>query len=288
VTGAYLFVVKPGPETVVDVQARVFLRAPVAMFGIAPLSSMYLSGENQPRAGGFRPEVHDSDGLQIATADGEWIWRPLVNPRGVLVRRFAQAAPPRGFGLMQRDRSFSSYEDTEAKYERRPSAWIEPLAGFGAGRIESMAYMTRDEYNDNAVAYWVPAAPPKPGQAFDAAWRIRWQGDAMQRPPLAWVAQTRRGHGGAELKPGEVQFVVDFVGGRLDALPPGAKPRVRVDVVEGAARVLVSQAIPNQAIGGWRAIVRFERTDPRRAVELRAVLMAGDERLSETWSYVLE
>jgi len=32
---------------------------------------------------------------------------------------------PKGFGLMQRDRSFASYEDPEARYDLRPSAWVE-------------------------------------------------------------------------------------------------------------------------------------------------------------------
>jgi glucans biosynthesis protein len=287
VTGAYRFIVRAGTETVVDVQARIFLRKAVAMFGIAPLTSMYLSGENQPRMGGFRPEVHDSDGLQVATADGAWIWRPLVNPRGVLVRRFPQSRPPLGFGLMQRDRAFASYEDTEAHYERRPSAWLEPVAGFGAGRLELMSYATRTEFNDNVVAYWVPDAAPTPGQAFDAAWRIRWQGDAMTRPPLAWVVQTRRGHGGAPLKPGEEQFVVDFVGATLDAWPADAHPRAVVDVVQGDARLSIAHAFRNRTLGGWRLSVRVVRANPRQPVELRGVLTRGGVALTETWSYVL-
>src|SRR5690606_10242831 len=81
-TGAYRFDVIPGAQTVTRVQARVFLRAgdrPIATLGIAPLTSMYFFGENQPRAGDFRPEVHDSDGLLVANGD-EWLWRPLQNP----------------------------------------------------------------------------------------------------------------------------------------------------------------------------------------------------------------
>jgi glucans biosynthesis protein len=286
-TGAYRFVVRPGNETVVDVQARIFLRSRVEMFGIAPLTSMYLSGENQPRSGGFRPEVHDSDGLQIATPDGEWIWRPLVNPRGVLVRRFAYARPPLGFGLMQRDRAFTSYEDTEARYQKRPSAWVEPIAGFAAGRIELMAFETGDEYNDNVAAYWVPDVSPRPMEPFDAAWRIRWQGDAMQKPPLAWTLQTRWGHGGAQLKPGEQQFVVDFVGGRLDQLPPNARVRGLVQVTGGPGRVEAVNAFRNPDIGGWRMSIRLVRGDPNEPVELQGALVLDGELLSETWSYVL-
>ena len=53
---------------------------------------MFLFGENQPRAGDFRPEVHDSDGLLIATGDGEWLWRPLQNPARPLVNSLRREA----------------------------------------------------------------------------------------------------------------------------------------------------------------------------------------------------
>src|SRR4030095_9854938 len=69
VSGAYQFDVTPGDETVVEVRTRLFLRAPVGTRGIAPLTSMYQFGENQPHQVDFRPEVHDSDGLMVATAD---------------------------------------------------------------------------------------------------------------------------------------------------------------------------------------------------------------------------
>jgi glucans biosynthesis protein len=39
----------------------------------------------------------------------------------------------RGFGLMQRDRNFFSYEDPEARYDRRPSVWVTPIGDWGRG-----------------------------------------------------------------------------------------------------------------------------------------------------------
>ena len=95
-TGAYQFDIHPGGETVMDVRVRLFLREKVATLGVAPLTSMFFFGENQPHRTDFRPEVHDSDGLMVATGDGEWIWRPLVNPRRLLVTSFTLSGP-RGF-----------------------------------------------------------------------------------------------------------------------------------------------------------------------------------------------
>ncbi|MGH8712404.1 MAG: glucan biosynthesis protein G, partial [Casimicrobiaceae bacterium] len=112
-TGAYAFVVKPGTDTAVDVKARIYTREYVSKPGFAPLTSMFFFGENQhPARDDYRPEVHDSDGLSIASGTGEWIWRPLVNPKRLLVTSFALTNPA-GFGLLQRDRDFEHYEDLE-------------------------------------------------------------------------------------------------------------------------------------------------------------------------------
>src|SRR5206468_2440603 len=82
----------PGIDTIMEVSTRIFLREQVTKLGLAPLTSMYFFGENQPNATGtdFRPEVHDSDGLSIHSGTGEWIWRPVVNPKRLLVSSFAR------------------------------------------------------------------------------------------------------------------------------------------------------------------------------------------------------
>jgi glucans biosynthesis protein len=286
VTGAYQFHVQPGTTTTVEVRARLFLRAGVSTLGIAPLTSMFLHGENQPSRTDFRPEVHDSDGLQIETAEGEWLWRPLSNPRGVFVSSFALHSP-RGFGLMQRDRVFASYEDVEARYELRPSAWVEPVGDWGAGRVELLQFHTPDETHDNVVAYWVPAQAPQPGQAFDIAWRVHWQGDALRLPPGAHVQQTRVGYGYTKEPPppGRRKLLIDFAG---PGLPPDDAEDVQA-VASGNAnlRLVHVNVYPNPARRGWRATVEFDRLDAQQPVELRVFLRQGTNTLSETWSYAL-
>lgn len=291
-TGAYRFDVLPGAETVVRVRARLFLRAgtkPVATLGIAPLTSMFFSGENQPRPGDFRPEVHDSDGLLVATGTGEWLWRPLQNPKQPTVTSFA-ADGLRGFGLMQRDRAFASYEDTEARYERRPSAWVRPTSDWGPGRVELVQLPTPDETHDNIVAYWVPARLPAPGEPLDLAYEIAWQGDAQAQPPGSRVVQSRRGMGYTRLSPmelsGQVQYVLDFEGPALAALPAGAPVRAVV-TADGNGRVLEQNAYPHPAGSRWRLTLRVQKLDPSRPVELRAFLQQEQNVLSETWTHIL-
>ncbi|MCW5653072.1 glucan biosynthesis protein G [Hydrogenophaga sp.] len=291
-TGAYRFVIRPGRQTLTTVTARVFLRAgagPVNTLGIAPLTSMFLSGENQPMPGDFRPEVHDSDGLMMVNGEGEWLWRPLQRPQAVTVSSFGMRNP-RGFGLMQRDRSFASYEDVEARYERRPSAWIKPLGDWGDGRVELVQLPTPDETHDNVVAYWVPAALPAPGQAMEFAYEMAWQGDDQQRPPSSWVTQSRRGYGFTRLTPAEQarqpQYVLDFAGPALDALPAGAQVRAVV-TTNTNGRVLEALAYPNPATRTWRVSLRVERIDPAQPVELRAFLQHLNDTVSETWTHLL-
>jgi len=291
-TGAYRFDLQPGAQTAMRVRARVFLRAGIpapATLGIAPLTSMFFFGENQPNKQDFRPEVHDSDGLSIAAADGEWLWRPLQNPRQVSVTSFA-LDNPRGFGLMQRDRQWASYEDAEARYERRPSAWVRPRTPWGPGRVELVQLPTPDETQDNIVAYWVPARLPAPGMPLELDYDLLWQGEQQQRPPSSWVTQTRRGAGhqtpANALAPGQVQYVIDFDGPALRALPANAPVRV-VASAGSNARVLRAEAHPHPATGGWRAVLRVQAVEATRPAELRAFLQHDSHAVSETWTHVL-
>ena len=286
VTGAYRFVLRPGVETAMDVKARLYLRENISKLGLAPLTSMYFFGENQ-HAGSedYRPEVHDSDGLSVQSGTGEWLWRPLVNPKRLLVTSFA-VSNPLGFGLMQRDRRFSAYEDLEARYELRPSTWIEPKGAWGSGHVELVQIPTPDETNDNIVAYWVPDDSPQPKVPYDIEYRVLWQKDADTRPSLSWVAQTRRGKRYTRNSDGSIGFVIDFEGPAFKKLPVDAK--IEGMVTSDPNGELVEQVTyRNEVTGGWRLSLRLRRLDEKKPVELRAYLREGNNTLSETWSYIL-
>ena len=284
--GAYRFVLKPGLDTVLEVRAQLYLRQNVAKLGIAPLTSMYYFGENH-RVGidDFRPEVHDSDGLSIQNGTGEWLWRPLVNPKRLLVTSFA-VANPLGFGLQQRDRSFADYEDLEARYETRPSVWIEPMGKWGAGRFELVQIPTPDETNDNIVAFFSPDNPPEPQQPYDIEYRMLWQKDNETRPPLAYVAQTRRGHGYLRKPDDSISLIIDFEGAALRKLPADT-PVQGVVSTDPNIDVIEANAYRNDVTGGWRLALRIRRQDDKKPGELRAFLRNGAATLSETWSYIL-
>ncbi|MBS7457055.1 glucan biosynthesis protein G [Coralloluteibacterium stylophorae] len=288
VTGAYRFVVRPGASTVMEVSARLFLREPVRVLGIAPLTSMFFFGDNQPPPReDYRPAVHDSEGLSVHAGSDEWLWRPLVDPVHLQVSSFS-TTNPRGFGLMQRDRAFSHYQDLEARYELRPSAWVEPRGDWGEGVVRLVEIPSPDETNDNVVVFWMPRALPDAGAEEPLAldYSISWQMQEEARPPDAWVLQTRRGTGYGPVGENEHAFTVDFVGPALE--PLDAEAHVSADLWTNDNGQIVAQNVyRNEVTGGWRLHLRVRHLDLARPVEMRGLLRLDGEQVSETWSYLL-
>ncbi|WP_444812858.1 glucan biosynthesis protein G [Variovorax fucosicus] len=294
VTGAYQFTLRPGADAVLDVKARLFMRGTVSTLGVAPLTSMFLFGPNQQSdKRNYRPAIHDSNGLAIHTGAGERLWRPLNDPRNLTVSSF-MVDNPKGFGLLQRGREFSRFEDIKDRYDLRPSAWIEPQGDWGRGKVQLVEIPTADETNDNIVAFWTPEVQPQAGEALQYDYRMHWTMDepALMDKNLAWVRQTF--HTTGELlqsnlirqPDGTTAFHIDFEGPVLAGLPPDAVVNAQVSVNANAD--LVSSAVErNPAINGWRVTLRMRVKDPAQAVELRAALASGNKTLSETWSYQL-
>ncbi len=292
-TGAYAFTATPGKETVIDVQSRLFLRKPVAKLGIAPMTSMFLYGENAGALSyrDWRPEVHDSDGLLIHFRSGEWLWRPARNPQLLQVNGFeAEEAP--AFGLMQRDREFADYQDLESRYETRPSLWVEPQGGWGPGRVEMVLIPSDKEIHDNLVAFWTPQAPPDPAKMLQFDYRMRWLRDnsSVQPPVMVTATRTSRPDDKSRL------FVLDFEGAALKKLPEDAGVQAVVTTGPGA-KVVDQQAYKNSVTGGWRVAFKVEvetgaalekiLPEKGKAIELRTFLKLPGGGVSETWSYAI-
>ena len=180
-TGAYrLNTAREAGEGVFqDIDALIFLRDRVERLGIAPLTSMFWFGKNNRWVGpDWRPEIHDSDGLEMHLGNGEHIWRPLNNPPRVTANAFG-ADNVKGFGLAQRERSFEEYQDDGVFYEKRATAWIEPRGDWGKGSVMLVELPTNDEIHDNIVAFWNPAEPAAAGAEYDLGYRLSWvRGDA--------------------------------------------------------------------------------------------------------------
>lgn len=288
VTGAYRFELIPGAPTEIAIEARIFARKDILKVGVAPLTSMYMWGENHTRfVDDFRPEVHDSDGLLMAASNGEWIWRPISNHRQLRVSSMTDENP-RGFGLLQRDRDFDHYMDMESRYERRPSMWITPESNWGQGRAELVEIPSDSETNDNIVAYWVPSKPMKAGSTATYKYRLRTFDDHLPENTGAKVVRTRIGWGA---NPGQAnppprskrKFVIDFRGGELDNLSADAPLVAEMQKSAGNVSELVVRQLPDGHT--WRASFKLE-PEGDKVADMRLYLKLRDQRLSEVWSYV--
>jgi glucans biosynthesis protein len=288
VTGAYRFVIDVADTQVMDMDAALYPRRAIERIGIAPGTSMFMVGKNDRRIDDdWRPEIHDSDGLQICNGAGEWIWRPLVNPAGLRVNSFMDDSP-RGFGLMQRERRFSQYQDDGVFYEKRPSVWVEPKSSWHKGAVVLVEIPTPDETNDNIVAFWTPDDKPQPGQEYLYGYRLYWCRDNPHGTKLAIVRATRTGIGGvvgAKRTHFAWRFVVDFAGGELASL--GEHARVVPIITTSRGRIELPSArriVPEPS--DWRVIFDLalsdDSTDP---VNLRLFLSLDGQALSETWLY---
>ena len=286
VTGAYRFDWVKHEGEVAGIRAELYCRKNIARMGVAPLTSMFWFSEtNRHQATDWRPEIHDSDGLALWTGSGERLWRPLNNPPSVRTSSFFDHNP-KGFGLLQRDRAFSNYEDDGVFYDRRPSVWVEPLGGWGAGAVQLVEIPTDDEIHDNMVAYWLPEAPVEAGSHWSFAYRLHWLADEPYPPNnVGLVRATRLGRGGIPGQPrpeGARKFVIDFAGGPLTELHKNDK----VKPVISASRGKIDNDYALQVVGttSWRAFFDLyaDGTDP---VELRCFLRLGERTLTETWLY---
>jgi len=287
IAGAYRFEIRTRATLTMDVDAALYPRREIERIGLAPLTSMYLHGENDRRtANDWRPEIHDSDGLSLWTGNGEWIWRPLENPASLRFNAY-QDENPRGFGLLQRDRDFDHYQDDGAFYDQRPSVWVEPKSGWGKGAVQLVELSTPDETFDNIVAFWNPAQRPQPGQELLFAYRLHWGSQVPQPRNVAHVVATRTGIGGVIGRPRtdfSWRFVVDFAGGALATLRED--PAVEPVISASAGEIRVPAVRPLRAIQGYRVSFDVRPADnSSQPIDLRLYLRIDGRALTETWLY---
>jgi glucans biosynthesis protein len=294
-TGAYEFRIRPGETTSVDIEAVLFLREaekiravdprrkPLETIGMAPLTSMFWFGEGSERKfDDYRPEVHDSDGLLMRMENGETLWRPLNNAAVMRHQRFG-ANNIRGFGLLQRDREFSSYQDIFNLYHQVPSVWVEPRGHWGEGDVHLVELSTHYEGLDNIVAFWEPKLKPRPLQPYRFGYTLHWTREADMKLSPNKVVATRIG--ADQRDPQKRQIAIDFTGPKLTALPDGTAPEAVASCSENGA-IVESQVFLIPFNGVWRAIIKLEpKPGNKDPVDIRCTLKKGEEVLTETWTY---
>jgi periplasmic glucans biosynthesis protein len=294
-TGAYEFQIQPGDATVADINAIIYFREtnlitaanpqkkPLSTMGWAPLTSMFWYAKNSERKfDDYRPEVHDSDGLLMHMANGELLWRPLNNATVMRHQRFG-ASNIRGFGLLQRDRNFATYQDIFNRYDLVPSLWVEPRGNWGDGDVHLVELSTSYEGLDNIVAFWQPKTNFVPLQPISFSYSLHWTRDIDKLSPNRTVA-TRIGVN--ERNTDQRQLVIDFTGPKLASLPEGVMPEA-IDSCSANGAITQTQVFQLPTNGVWRAIVTMQpKPGNHDPIDLRCALKRGDELLTETWTFL--
>lgn len=278
-TGAFRFEITHGTVLRMAVEAEIFAREDITHLGLAPLTSMFLFDDTmRQRFSDFRPAVHDSDGLLIHNGAGEVIWRQLSNPLNLQISAFSDNNP-RGFGLCQRKRAFSDFNDLEALYHNRPAVWITPGEGWGAGSVTLVEIPADLEIYDNIVCYWRPSQRLKAGEAHRLTYTLDWGADPVAPSANVPVKVLNTAMGGRP------------EGGQIIAIDFADSPDVPEDLgdVEIILRSSTGTTTPgivqrNPATNGPRLAFTFNPGDAE-LVEFRAQLRLNGDPLSEVWLY---
>ena len=276
-SGAVRMTFRPGEATIVDVETTLFPRVNLEHVGLGAMTATFLFGANVRRAtDDVRPAVHEASGLSMLNGQGEWLWRPLNNPDTLQVSAFVDDGP-KGFGLVQRERDFSSFQDDAQRYERRPSLWIEPIGDWSQGAVQLIEIPSDAEVNKNVLAYWRPKVVMQAGSEVSLAYRQFWAWSPPERPQLATVTASRSGRGSGGRRR---RFLVEFRGDLLSEQVPELKAALTIS--PGTIQNARTWSYPDRK----SVRVSFE-LDPgsENACEMRLVLQSGSKPLSETWLY---
>ena len=242
------------------------------------MSGMYLfGGLDHRKTDDIRPNVYEIGGLQMLTGAGEWIWRPVANRDTLQISAFVDENP-RGFGLLQRNRSFSMFQDDDQHWELRPSLWIEPIGDWGEGQVQLLEIPTASENNGNIIAFWRPKAGLAEGRV--AILRL----SAILVLDSARAADARRLHRRANGKGGQAAGVSPS-NSRATCSPTRPTPRrPRSTWRRTPARSSASRSFASAERKTLRVVFDLDPGSEAYS-ELRVVLESAGRPASETWLY---
>lgn len=276
-TGAFRFTLRAGDATIIDTELTLFARNAVDHIGLGSMAGTYLfGGLDHRRSDDARLNVYDVSGLQMYTGAGEWIWRPVAN-RTTLQASAFQDHNLKGFGLLQRTRSFDAFGDDEAHWETRPSLWIEPIGDWGDGEVLLLEIPTDSETNDNVIAQWRPKGGLAPGATMSLAYRQFWCWTPPTRPLNAVAMSSRIGRVGKRRR-----FVVEFVSDAFADAQYASEVTASIEANPG--QIPYIRLFTYKDRHSIRVVFDLDPGSESYS-ELRLVLKAAAQPVSETWLY---
>jgi glucans biosynthesis protein len=277
VTGAFRFTLRPSDTTIIDTEMTLIARTGVDKLGVGAMAAAYLfSPLDHRRPDDVRAAAYESTGLQILTGKGEWLWRPVSNRETLQISAFADVNP-RGFGLLQRSRSFDAFYDDETHWELKPSLWIEPIGDWAEGDLHLLEIPADSEANENVIAQWRPKAGMKAATILSMAFRHFWCWSPPSKPPLASCVSSRRGKVGDRQR-----FAVEMAGDMFS--DPAKAAAATADVQAAPGKIVSVQLFPYKDRHSVRVVFDLDPGSETYS-ELRLTLRVDNQPASETWLY---
>ncbi len=277
VTGAFRFTIRPLETTIIDTEMTLIARVATDRLGVGAMAASYLfSGLDHRRADDWRAAVYEVTGLQMLSGSGEWLWRPVANRETLQISAFSDI-DPRGFGLVQRSRTFDAFYDDEGRWELRPTLWIEPIGEWSEGDMRLLEIPVTSENNANILAQWRPKGGIAAGGTLSLAFRQFWCWTPPSKPQLAICTSSRAG-----MFAGKPRFTVEMTGD-VFADPQRAAAAV-ADLHANPGKIVSVKLFPYKERRSVR--VMFDLDPGSEAVsELRLTLNVDNQAVSETWLY---
>jgi glucans biosynthesis protein len=283
IEGYYKIIIQPGDISKTEIMFESLIKKDLERLGIAPLTSMFWYGESNPSLNTPYPESHDSDGLLIQD-DQSYYWIPLENPKKPITTSF-KVKKLKGFGLLQRDREFSSYEDTRYNYHKRPGAWVEPINSedWEGGTVSLYKIPTQDDLMDNIVAYFTPEKVPSKGDIIKYSYNIKWVDRIKLEDDLAEISSTRVIH---NKEKNIINFLIDIKGIDLKNFEDkDYKFIIENEEIETTELSLTPVNNLEKLRISFKINIKM-KINPNTI--LSAYLTEDSKRRSETWKYILE
>ena len=276
-TGAFRFTIRPSETTIIDTEMTLIARVAIDKLGIGAMAAVYLfSGLDHRRTDDWRAAVYEITGLQVLSGKSEWLWRPVGNRDTLQISAFSDVNL-RGFGLMQRSRSFDAFYDDQGRWELCPTLWIEPIGDWGEGDIRLLEIPAASENNANIIAQWRPKGSMAAGSSRSLAYRQFWCWTPPTKPPLATCTSSRAGKAG-----GRPRFTVEMAG---DAFAdPQKAAAATADIQAGPGKIASVKLYPYKDRRSVRVVFDLDPGTETYS-ELRMTLKIDNQAVSETWVF---
>ena len=277
VTGAFRFTLRPAETTIIDTEMTLIARAAVDKLGFGAMAAAFLfSPLDHRRPDDVRAAAYESTGLQILTGSGEWLWRPVSNRETLQISAFSDVNP-RGFGLLQRSRSFEGFYDDETHWELKPSLWIEPIGDWKEGDLRLLEIPADSETNENVIAQWRPKAGMAAATTQSVAFRQFWCWSPPSKPSLASCVLSRRGKAGDRQR-----FAVEMAGDLF--ADPAKAAAASADLQASRGKITSVRLFPYKDRRSVRVVFDLDPGSETYS-ELRLTLKVDNQAASETWLY---